>query len=291
VNTPPRWPGTLRSLTPPVAAAVALALLGLLVARAVLSPAMLRANHDVAGSYLQTLGTIYAVLLAFVVFVVWTQFNEARELIEKEASDLVDFARTARGLCEPTRSELLGLTRRYVDQVLDREWQAMARGSDQNNVIDEVGTLIDRMSEALHRCMPVDACQAALFSEALGRFNDLNDARTNRIANSRQRIPLALRLLLGTGAAMVVGSMYLFAVDSLLLHAAMTATLAGAIAHILYLVSDLDNCFAGDWQVPRAPFERVRSWLAQPAGVPGSELRAQPAQPHSGRLDSADTGP
>jgi len=37
-----------------------------------------------------------------------------------------------------------------------------------------------------------------------------------------------------------------------------TAALAGAIAHILFLIRDLDNAFAGDWQVAKTPFERAR---------------------------------
>lgn len=38
----------------------------------------LAASNEVAGNYLQTLGTIYAVLLAFTVVVVWQQFNDAQ---------------------------------------------------------------------------------------------------------------------------------------------------------------------------------------------------------------------
>jgi len=30
------------------------------------------------------------------------------------------------------------------------------------------------------------------------------------------------------------------------------------VSHILYVVEDLDNCFGGNWQVPRESFERVR---------------------------------
>ena len=43
-----------------------------------------------AGNYLQTVGTIYAVLLAFVVFVVWQQHNDTRSAVESEANELSD---------------------------------------------------------------------------------------------------------------------------------------------------------------------------------------------------------
>jgi hypothetical protein len=61
--------------------------------------------------------------------------------------------------------------------------------------------------------------------------------------------------------------MYLFAVESFALHASMTAALAGAISHVLYVIDDLDDVFAGDWQVPRTSFERLRRYLADDAGA------------------------
>jgi hypothetical protein len=61
-------------------------LLGLYLVRGLASPSWLHANNEVAGNYLQTVGTIYAVLLAFVVFVVWQQHNDTRCAVEAEAN-------------------------------------------------------------------------------------------------------------------------------------------------------------------------------------------------------------
>jgi len=52
-----------------VGASIALGVVGLFIVRQVAPAAWLHANNEVAGNYLQTLGSIYAVLLAFVVFV------------------------------------------------------------------------------------------------------------------------------------------------------------------------------------------------------------------------------
>jgi hypothetical protein len=56
----------------------------------------------------------------------------------------------------------------------------------------------------------------------------------------------------------VVGSIYLLPFDQLWVHATVTAALAGAVAHILYLIYDLDDAFAGDYQVDKGPFDRAR---------------------------------
>lgn len=250
---------TIRALAPSVLASIALAVAGLYLVRRFVSFERLRESNDVAGNYLQTLGTIYAVLLAFVVIAVWQQFNDARNYVEREANELLDLFRTAKGFFEPVRSELQGHLRNYVDAVLREEWAAMARG--EHAVFERVWSIFDRVSDVLHGCEPRAEREKSLYSEALSRLNDLSDVRTNRLSASRMKIPLALRILLYTGAAITVGSMYLFAVEDFLVHAVMTGAMAGAVSHVLYVIGDLDDAFGGDWQVPREPFERVRAYM------------------------------
>ena len=74
------------------------AVIGLFLVRCLATASWLHANNEVAGNYLQTVGTIYAVLLAFVVFVVWQQHNDTRSAVESEANELSDFYRTIRAL-------------------------------------------------------------------------------------------------------------------------------------------------------------------------------------------------
>src|SRR6476659_6635333 len=63
-------------------------------------------DNDTVGNYLQTVGTIYAVLLAFVMTTVWSQFNETRQLIDHEANEVIDLYRTADGFPEAERDLL-----------------------------------------------------------------------------------------------------------------------------------------------------------------------------------------
>ena len=248
-------------MLPSIGATIALALVGLVLVRRLVPAATLRAANDVTGNYLQTLGTIYAVLLAFVVFVVWQQFNDTREHVEREANELLDLVRVAKGLPREVHAPLVDRARAYVEAVLAREWAAMARGDDAG--LEQTAQLLDGMWDSLVAYEPASECHGALHDVALQGFNELSDARSNRLTSSRMRIPLALRLLLWWGAVIVIASMYLFAVDSFVLHACMTAALAGAISHVLYVIHDLDDCFGGDFQVPRTSFERLRRYLAE----------------------------
>src|SRR5262247_2574167 len=92
----PRWLRTLLRLTPVVAVVSAISVAGLLVFRAFAPIDVLHAAANELGNYLQTVGGIYAVLLAFVVYVVWGQFNDARGYLDREATALRAACRRAR---------------------------------------------------------------------------------------------------------------------------------------------------------------------------------------------------
>jgi hypothetical protein len=249
---------TLRSMALWIGTAVVLALAGLFATRRLVPPAILRESGDAVGNYLQTLGTVYAVLLAFVVFVVWQQFNEARVLVEAEANELMDIARTVNGLPAELSRPFLERALDYIDTVVGPEWGAMAHCS---GVPVERPPHLEAMWALLVAYEPHSECHKSLYDVGLARFNDLSDRRSSRLSASGLRIPLALRLLLYTGAVLTVGSLYLFAVEREAIHVLMTAALSGAIAHILYIIRDLDDPYFGDWQVSRLPFEHVGSYI------------------------------
>jgi Protein of unknown function (DUF4239) len=253
----PRWLLTLLRLTPTVASASALSVVGLVGFRAVAPAADLHASAEELGTYLQTVGGIYAVLLAFVVYVVWGQYNDARGVVDREAAALADLYRTACGLPSESRAAIQRGLRSYLNAVVQDEWPAMA--SRNPSVVERVGHQLEAVWLVIHRCTPRDTCQQTAYSEVLTRFNELTDLRTARLTSAESRIPLAMKILLYAGAVIVVGSMYLIWIPALWVHGLATAALAGAIAHVLYLIVDLDDAFSGDWQISFLPFERARA--------------------------------
>jgi hypothetical protein len=254
---------TVLKLAPVLVLSIGLSVVGLVAFRAVVPMASLAPAADAVGNYLQTVGGIYAVLLAFVVYVVWGQYNDARGLVDRESTALVDLHRTASGLSPAARAEIQDGLEHYLDAVLAEEWQAMAARDEAT--IERVGAFLDHVWLAIHKTRPRGDCQHAIYGEILTRFNNLTDIRTNRLSAARARVPTAMRILLYTGAVLTIGSMYLMAIDALWLHITVTAALAGAIGHILFLIVDLDDAFAEDRVADREPFVRARKAFARDA--------------------------
>ena len=232
-------------------ASMLIAVIGLFLVRCLAPASWLHANNEVAGNYLQTVGTIYAVLLAFVVFVVWQQHNDTRSAVESEANELTDFCRTIRAL--PGTQPVQDSIQEYGKVVVDEEWLDMARGCWSQ----KAEQTLEETWHALQAVEPRTKREEALYAEALARFNDLSDARSRRLHCSLLRLPPSLWVLLLTNGGLVVSSMWIFGLESFSAHALMTVALAGSIAFILFLIADLDNPFWGSWRIGPDAFRRA----------------------------------
>jgi hypothetical protein len=237
-----------------------LACVGLVAAQAVTPHtdiAHADANVAVAG-YVATIATVYAVLLAFVVFVVWGQLNEARRVLEAEANELENMLRLGEAVDEPHRSATRATILAYADAIVREEWSAnqAARDRRPKEVEPSLGSL-DALWERVAAIEPKTYAQEAVYGQMLARFDELTEMRSKRLLMDDQRLHPIMWVLLIGGSVFTVGSMAFFRLESAWLHAALSALVGGVLAFILYLISDLDDPFHGIWQVEVDPIRRV----------------------------------
>ncbi len=236
-----------------VGSGIALALAGLLVTRRVLPRERLAPHHDMTGAEFQVVGTIYAVLLAFVVITVWQHHNGITTTVEEEAANLLELRRDATQYPESVAGPLVAALRAYAEAVVDDEWDAMSHGGESPRAraaFDDVWRL--------YRALPVgDFRELAAQGETLRRMNDLAENRNLRLLRARSKIPPVLWVALLGGAALTVGFSYFFGVSNLRLHMLTTATFAGTIALFIFVIVVLEAPFTRAGSVSREPFLRV----------------------------------
>ena len=112
--TLPLWPSFLLVVVIPTALAVG----GTIVVRRRTRLKQLTENNEVAGFKFAVVGVIYAVLLAFAVFVVWEQLTAAESDVVREAGSAVNLYRLAGGMDAQTERNIRALvTRRPSSRV------------------------------------------------------------------------------------------------------------------------------------------------------------------------------
>src|SRR6266481_5291193 len=96
------WPVPLSFLTVSVVAA-AIALSGLFLVRKKYPTEVLKENHEVAAIIFNAFGLFYGVMVAFVVFVTWSGYDEATKNLQLEASEALDLFHTSESFPDPAR--------------------------------------------------------------------------------------------------------------------------------------------------------------------------------------------
>ena len=109
-----------------VAGTVGVAILGLLFVRRLVPLDRLQMHHEVGGYIINVMGTVYAVILAFVVFVVWNQYQIANSAVVAEANGLGDLSRMTRRLPEPLQTQFRGALVNYLEAVIHSEFDVQS---------------------------------------------------------------------------------------------------------------------------------------------------------------------
>ena len=189
-------------------------------------------------------------LLAFVVIVVWEQYEEARDTVETEANELAGIYFLAdRFSDEAARERVQELARSYARTVVEEEWSMMERGETSETLRELRLSLLD-----------VEVSPGAgevLYDQGLTRLHEVSDARRLRLLEVTQGLPGILWVVLMVGGVVTVGFTYLFGLKSNWAHALMVAALTLVICGILFTIGALEYPFAGLAQVEPTAFEEV----------------------------------
>ncbi len=228
-----------------VGTAMAAAVIGLLLVRRNVALATLEQHNDVAGFIIAVIGLLYGVLLAFVVVIVWQQYDAAGSNASRESVTARLLYRDAAFF--PDQSVAVRQTLSdYARSVVDDEWQAMARHQAESLRTDQlVGQLLTEF-RAVHL---QSTEEGAFYTEAVKRVYDLAEFRRQRLDANSTPLPGLLWIVLIAGGIITVGFTYFFGVSHFGSHVIMVAALAAMIALTLFLVLSLDLPFSGDLRV------------------------------------------
>jgi hypothetical protein len=210
-------------------------------------------GNDVAGFIYTNLGVVYAVLLAFIVIIVWQGFTDAERNAAEESAIIIALYRDTAIYPEPRRDLLRQKLRAYTAAVAEDEWQTMSNGQASLKARAALGELW----QAYLGERPNTLADSVLYTEASRRLNDMSTKRTARILSSSSGLSPILWLMLGAGGVVMVGSTYLFATRSLVMHAIMAGLLSGLVGASLLVIVALDHPFTGDVRVSSESFDHA----------------------------------
>jgi hypothetical protein len=194
------------------------------------------------------------VSVGFSLFLVWQQFNTARQIAQNEAASVERLYSLAQRVPQPERDRVQQQEVSYARGVVEEEWPSMRRGVASQHV----GRLLEELRRAVQEFEPpTAAAQDALYAEALAELDELEESRQYRLLAVREGIPYILWVVLVVGGVLTISFTYLFGMESVRLHAVAVAGLTVLVALILHVIGVLDYPFDSGVQVQPTAFEQV----------------------------------
>jgi hypothetical protein len=224
-------------------------LAGLHFVRKKYSAEVLKENHEVAAIIFNAFGLFYGILLAFVVFVTWSGYDDATKNLQMEASEALDIFHTAATFPDSPKKVIQQGVRGYVSEVYNDEVPKMAKGDLQLYSGGARNSLRILFSQ-------VDASSIAnreLYGESLRCLNNLAQYRRMRIFAGNNTVPPVIWLVLLVGGVFAVSYTFFFGMKNIEAQYLLTTTLTVMISSILFLIYVLDHPFTGTSRVSLAP--------------------------------------
>lgn len=211
-------------------------------------------NHEVGGFLFNALGLIYAVLIAFVVYASWQEYNSALAICDKEANLMQDLYLNSDGLPEQYREDLKENIIQYLRKVIVDDWPLL----DQDERNPETRKILLDLWYVYVNMDSLDTEKEKIFySESVSKLDEVTEYRRLRILSGQNHIPVVIWTVILIGALTSVGFSLFFGTRNLKVQAAMTSLFALTNAIIIVLILNLDHPYTGDVKIKPEAYEEV----------------------------------
>lgn len=230
---------------------------GLLIIRKSYPHYKCKLHNDIAGFIFATLGVIYAVLLAFTVVITWQDFDKAGEVTSNEANCLTSLYLNATSFPEGFRAELKSELINYVNNIIDDEWQMMAKGQGSA----KVQSIQDNLWRLYSGFQTKNETQKIFLAESVKKLNQASELRRQRLLYASTGLHPLLYFVLFAGSLITITFTMLFGTENIIPHLIMTSMLAAMIAITLFIIIAMDYPFTGDISIKSDAFSNVLASL------------------------------
>ncbi|HUZ05502.1 MAG TPA: hypothetical protein VMU62_09085 [Acidobacteriaceae bacterium] len=223
-----------------------------------------RPHNDVIGWQLAIIGTIYAVVIGFMIFAVWGNYQAADMNVDNEASALIDLYQIADGLPVQQRDTIQNLTKEYAHVLIEKEWPAMNVG----NPGTAAHPIVQKLWSAVIGTQATTNLEQTSLSHAMDQLSALVQDRHIRQMQGEASLPAILWAVLICGGMITIISACFIGSENTRLHFILILSLSAIISLVLVAISDIDGPFQGSVHIKSDAFVYVLDTMNSHTNVP-----------------------
>jgi hypothetical protein len=213
-----------------------------------------RAFARVSPGMLPPLGVIFGLLVGFMAVQVWTDADEARRAVDREASALRGAVLLSERFPGAPEERIRALVRRHAQQAVAEEWPAMA---EQRATLTAVPSALAASLQTALALKPTDEGQKVAQRELVASLESALDARRERIIVSESSVNWVKWSGVVFLAVLTLLAIALVHSESRIATALALAIFASAAAVSITIIAAQERPFSGQFRVTPDPLLQV----------------------------------
>ena len=204
-------------------------------------------------------GSIYAVILAFAIFVIWGQFTEVENCVMRECNSLGDLLRFSEFVSADFGRSIRKGVGAYAQQVLKHEWKALGSGRRDKRAEELFSELMTTVITGAQSLSTELAVESPMHLRLIDMARTAGERRSERVTKSLTRIPPTMFWFVNMIAAALILLVFVYPFHHRGAGMVFLALVATLLLLANFVMRDMDNPLDGAWNVSPRPFAELRT--------------------------------
>jgi Protein of unknown function (DUF4239) len=200
------------------------------------------------------MGSIYAVMYAFVIYVIWGQFTDVEKFVMRECYSLDDLLRFSQYINADSSRAIRRSVTEYSHAVTHSEWLTL--GKREKDPATE--KCFSMLMTVVIKNVPANAEEKEIQQRLIDIAREAGEHRDERITKSLTRIPPTLMGFVHAMSVALGALVFFYPFHNPRAGTACFALVAAVLILANIVMTDLDNPFNGVYNVSSDPFSRLR---------------------------------
>ncbi|MGW4243154.1 bestrophin-like domain [Nocardia sp. NPDC004722] len=205
---------------------------------------------------LDMVNMFFAAIVAFVVVILWQQYDTSHDHTVTEGKALVSVYETANDMPAQDRKQIQGLVKDYTKQVIGDEWQVMDK---HRRLSPAAQATLDDLRDAVSAVPATDADAKSTQDKAMTGVDAIAEARYDRGLDAGYRLPSFLYIALWFATVMLLFGTVFSGVVVTKKSIVMTGLFGVVLGAVIVAIYQLDQPFSGGNHVSKDAYELALS--------------------------------
>ncbi len=209
--------------------------------------------HQVSSYIFNAYGLLYAVIIAFVIYINWNEYNEAQRKVYVETNQLSNIFHNAQGFDDSLKFPIMNAVVQYTESIITDDFMAMKsrnRSQKTRYAYDKLwGTVIGADTKNLKNNFAYDV--------TVNELNTLSEARRLRYLYMENTIPAVIWVIIVIGCFITLAFSYSFGIKRRYPYILFVISFTYINVLMLYLILVLDYPFSGCNSISSEPYSIV----------------------------------